>query len=86
MCFLENMAAGYPGPPGFFHPPELRRSIPGWVIGRISGYGQTGPYSAKPGFGTLAEAMSGFTHLNAHPGQPPTNPPCRWRIWWRDCI
>ncbi len=47
----------------------------GLVIGRISGYGQTGPYSSKPGFGTLAEAMSGFTHMNAHPGGPPTNPP-----------
>jgi crotonobetainyl-CoA:carnitine CoA-transferase CaiB-like acyl-CoA transferase len=47
----------------------------GLIIGRISGYGQTGPYAKKPGFGTLAEAMSGFTHMNAHPGGPPTNPP-----------
>jgi crotonobetainyl-CoA:carnitine CoA-transferase CaiB-like acyl-CoA transferase len=47
----------------------------GLIIGRISGYGQTGPYAARPGFGTLAEAMSGFTHMNAQPGGPPTNPP-----------
>jgi crotonobetainyl-CoA:carnitine CoA-transferase CaiB-like acyl-CoA transferase len=47
----------------------------GLIIGRISAYGQTGPYRGRPGFGTLAEAMSGYTHLNAHPGGPPTNPP-----------
>jgi len=47
----------------------------GLIIGRISGYGQTGPYASKPGFGTLAEAMSGFTYKNGHPGGPPTNPP-----------
>jgi crotonobetainyl-CoA:carnitine CoA-transferase CaiB-like acyl-CoA transferase len=47
----------------------------GLVIGRISGYGQTGPYASKPGFGTLAEGMSGFTKSSAHPGGPPTNPP-----------
>jgi crotonobetainyl-CoA:carnitine CoA-transferase CaiB-like acyl-CoA transferase len=45
------------------------------IIGRISGYGQTGPYASRPGFGTLAEAMSGFTYKNGHPGGPPTNPP-----------
>lgn len=47
----------------------------GLIIGRISGYGQTGPYASKPGFGTLAEAMSGFTYKNGPPGGPPTNPP-----------
>lgn len=51
---------------------EINRGL---IIGRISGYGQTGPYASKPGFGTLAEAMSGFTYMNAHPGGPPTNPP-----------
>jgi crotonobetainyl-CoA:carnitine CoA-transferase CaiB-like acyl-CoA transferase len=45
------------------------------IIGRISGYGQTGPYALKPGFGTLAEGMSGFAYLNTQPGGPPTNPP-----------
>jgi len=48
---------------------------PGLVIGRISGYGQTGPYAMKPGFGTLAEGLSGFTYLNAQPQGVPTNPP-----------
>ena len=37
----------------------------GLIIGRISGYGQTGPYASRPGFGTLAEGFSGFTYLNA---------------------
>ena len=48
---------------------------PGLVISKVSGYGQSGPYSSKPGFGTLAEGFSGFTYLNAQPGGPPTNPP-----------
>lgn len=47
----------------------------GLVIGRISGYGQTGPYSSRPGFGTLAEGYSGFTYLNRIPGDPPLSPP-----------
>ncbi len=47
----------------------------GLIIGRISGYGQTGPYASKPGFGTLAEGMSGFAYLNSQPGGAPTNPP-----------
>ncbi len=48
---------------------------PGLVIGRISGYGRTGPYASRPGFGTLAEGFSGFTYLNTHPGSPPLSPP-----------
>ncbi len=51
---------------------EIKKAL---IIGRISGYGQTGPYAHKPGFGTLAEGMSGFAYLNAQPGGPPTNPP-----------
>ncbi len=47
----------------------------GLVIGRISGYGQTGPYASRPGFGTLAEGFSGFTYLNTQPGSPPLSPP-----------
>ena len=58
-----------------FSSAELWKLNPGLVIGRISGYGQTGPYSSRPGFGTLAESMSGFAHLNTHPGHPPTLPP-----------
>jgi len=51
---------------------EIKSSL---IIGRISGYGQTGPSALKPGFGTLAEGMSGFAYLNTQPGGPPTNPP-----------
>jgi crotonobetainyl-CoA:carnitine CoA-transferase CaiB-like acyl-CoA transferase len=42
---------------------------------RMSGFGQTGPYSERPGFGTLAEAMSGFAYLNGFPDSPPLLPP-----------
>jgi crotonobetainyl-CoA:carnitine CoA-transferase CaiB-like acyl-CoA transferase len=45
------------------------------VIGRISGFGQTGPYREKPGFGTLVEAMSGFASRNGFPDRPPLLPP-----------
>ena len=41
---------------------------------RISGFGQTGPMSNNPGFGTIAEAMSGFAHLNGFPDGPPAFP------------
>jgi formyl-CoA transferase len=71
---FENMRAGVLNRLGY--PAERLWEInKGLIIGRISGYGQTGPYAPKPGFGTLAEAMSGFTYKNAHPGGPPTNPP-----------
>ncbi|MCX5909579.1 MAG: CoA transferase [Deltaproteobacteria bacterium] len=71
---LENMRPGTLDRLGF-SARELWKINKGLIIGRISGFGQTGPYSAKPGFGTLAESMSGFSYLNTHPGQPPTNPP-----------
>ena len=45
------------------------------VIVRISGWGQTGPRAGQPGFGTLAEAFSGFTYLNGEPGGPPVQAP-----------
>lgn len=56
-------------------PSELHAAHPGLVIVRTTGFGQTGPYSQRPGFGTLAEAMSGFAHINGHPDGPPTLPP-----------
>jgi len=71
---LENMRPGTLDRLGF-SASALWEINKGLIIGRISGYGQTGPYASKPGFGTLAEAMSGFAHMNAHPGGPPTNPP-----------
>lgn len=42
---------------------------------RISGYGQTGPRAEKPGFGTVAEAISGFAHVNGFPDREPLLPP-----------
>jgi crotonobetainyl-CoA:carnitine CoA-transferase CaiB-like acyl-CoA transferase len=44
---------------------------PGLVMLRISGYGQTGPYRDRPGFGVLGEAMGGLRHLTAEPGRVP---------------
>lgn len=68
-----------------FRPGTLERWGVGWemlsevnpelVMLRMSGFGQTGPYSQRPGFGTLAEAMSGFAYLNGFPDSPPLLPP-----------
>lgn len=56
-------------------PEVLHQLNPALVIARVSGWGQTGPYSHKPGFGTLVEAMSGYAHLNGFPDKPPALPP-----------
>ena len=53
---------------------DLRAVNPGLVMLSISGFGQTGPYAARPGFGTLAEALSGFAYLNGFPDSPPLLP------------
>lgn len=68
-----------------FRPKTLERWNIGWdrlsdvnpnlVMLRLSGFGQTGPYSKRPGFGTLAEAMSGFAYLNGYPEREPLLPP-----------
>ncbi|MBI4303630.1 MAG: CoA transferase [Chloroflexi bacterium] len=71
---LENFRSGVLDRLGFTTE-RLFQLNKGLIIGRISGYGQNGPYSSRPGFGTLAEGFSGFTHLNAHPGSPPLSPP-----------
>jgi crotonobetainyl-CoA:carnitine CoA-transferase CaiB-like acyl-CoA transferase len=55
-------------------PERLLADNPGLVVLRITGFGQTGPYAARPGFGTLAEAMSGFAHLTGEADGPPTLP------------
>ncbi len=52
-------------------PEDLHAINPKLVILRVSGYGQTGPYRDKPGFGVVAEAMSGLRHLTAEPGRVP---------------
>lgn len=52
-------------------PNELLTLNPRLIVLRISGYGQTGPYSDRPGFGVVAEAMGGLRHLTAEPGRVP---------------
>jgi len=52
-------------------PERLLEINPRLIILRISGYGQTGPYRDKPGFGVVAEAMGGLRHLTAEPGRIP---------------
>ncbi|HEX2729752.1 MAG TPA: CoA transferase, partial [Rubrobacteraceae bacterium] len=54
---------------------ELKAENPGLVFTRVTGFGQTGPYKNRPGFGTLAESMSGFAHVTGQPDGPPTLPP-----------
>ena len=49
----------------------LSAANPGLVMLRISGYGQTGPYKDRPGFGVIGEAMGGLRHLTAQPGEIP---------------
>jgi crotonobetainyl-CoA:carnitine CoA-transferase CaiB-like acyl-CoA transferase len=56
-------------------PDELLGVNPRLVVARVSGFGQTGPYATRPGFGTLAEAMSGFAAMNGEPEAPPLLPP-----------
>jgi crotonobetainyl-CoA:carnitine CoA-transferase CaiB-like acyl-CoA transferase len=56
------------------HPDALRAANPGLVLVRLTGFGQTGPYAQRPGFGTLAEAMSGFAAVTGWPDGPPTLP------------
>ncbi|MBF6147578.1 MULTISPECIES: CaiB/BaiF CoA transferase family protein [Nocardia] len=63
---LERWGLGYSA---------LREHNPGLVLARVTGFGQVGPYARRPGFGTLAEAMSGFAAMTGDPDGPPTLPP-----------
>jgi crotonobetainyl-CoA:carnitine CoA-transferase CaiB-like acyl-CoA transferase len=80
-------------------PDVLREANRSLVVVRTTCYGQTGPYASRPGFGTLAEAMSGFAHINGWPDKPPALPPfaladgvagltgcfaAMFALWWRD--
>ncbi|MGI9436774.1 MAG: CaiB/BaiF CoA transferase family protein [Geminicoccaceae bacterium] len=62
---LERMGLG---------PMQLHGRNPGLIIIRVSGWGQTGPYREKPGFGSLIEAMSGFAAMNGFADRPPVLP------------
>jgi crotonobetainyl-CoA:carnitine CoA-transferase CaiB-like acyl-CoA transferase len=54
---------------------QLHKVNPKLVMLRMTGFGQFGPYSKRPGFGTLAESLSGFAHINGYPDGSPTLPP-----------
>jgi crotonobetainyl-CoA:carnitine CoA-transferase CaiB-like acyl-CoA transferase len=64
--YLERLGVG---------PDRLLEANPNLVIVRISGFGQTGPYRKRPGFGTLVEAMSGFAARNGFEDREPVLPP-----------
>ena len=63
---LEDWGMGYAA---------LSARNPRLVMTRVSGFGQTGPYRTRPGFGTVAETASGYAFLNGWPDTPPTAPP-----------
>lgn len=62
---LERWGLGYE---------TLAERNPRLVLLRVTGFGQTGPYHARPGFGTLAESLTGLAHLNGQPDGAPTLP------------
>ncbi len=59
---LERLGFGYD---------VLSKANPGLVMVRISGYGQSGPYSQRPGYGAICEAVGGVRHLTGDPDRPP---------------
>nr|WP_223169167.1 CoA transferase [Microbacterium sp. MF43] len=63
---LERWGLGYDA---------LSARNPRLVLARVTGFGQIGPYRSRPGFGTLAEAMSGFAAMTGEPDGPPVLPP-----------
>jgi formyl-CoA transferase len=71
--FIENFRPGRLEQWGISYE-ELAEINPRLIMVRVSGFGQYGPYSSQPGFGTLIEAMSGFAHLTGQPDGPPTLP------------
>ena len=71
--FIENFRPGTLEKWGL-DPQDLLAVNPKLVVVRVSGFGQTGPYSSRPGFGTIAEAMSGFADTNGAADGPPVLP------------
>ncbi len=55
-------------------PADLWQENPGLIYGRISGYGQNGPYASKPGFASVCEGVGGFRYVNGFPGDAPVRP------------
>ena len=71
--FIENFRPGRVKEWGLGYE-ALREINPGLVMLHVSGYGQTGPYTLRPGVGTLAEAFSGYAHVTGEAEGPPTLP------------
>jgi crotonobetainyl-CoA:carnitine CoA-transferase CaiB-like acyl-CoA transferase len=71
--FIENFRPGTLEKWGL-DPADLLAANPRLVVVRVSGFGQTGPYRERPGFGTIAEAMSGFADTNGAADGPPVLP------------
>lgn len=67
---IENFRAGKLEEWGIGYE-DLKKINPGIIMVRISGYGQDGPYSHKPGFGSIGEAMGGVRHITGYPDLPP---------------
>ena len=55
-------------------PQDIEQKNPSLIYTRISGYGQTGPYSRKPGYASVTEAYSGFRYINGFDGEAPVRP------------
>jgi len=72
--FIENSRPGAMEHLGL-GPEALHRANDQLIIVRITGWGQTGPYKDKPGFGSLVEGMSGFAAMNGYADRPPVLPP-----------
>lgn len=62
---LEKWGLGYE---------DLRKLNPRVIMVRVSGWGQTGPYSSRPGYASVAEAMGGFRYVTGYPDRPPVRP------------
>ena len=71
---IENFRPGTMEKMGL-DPKRLVEKYPRLTVLRVSGFGQSGPYSKRPGFGTLVEGMSGFAHRNGEEGGDPLLPP-----------
>ena len=55
-------------------PETIRQENPGVIYARVSGYGQTGPYSQKPGYASVCEGFGGFRYVTGFPDRPPVRP------------
>ena len=97
---LENFRAGTLERWGLGYA-QLSEANPGIILARVTGYGQTGPYSSRAGFAAVAEAMGGLRHINGFPDLPPPRTGISLgdslagmfaaqgilaALYWRDCL